>query len=175
MGHIPGPDEIRRGKPAVLDEEKVIETRMEINLGTDVLKLDLRGVLEKIYKLAQQNDPAVTMGSYDKTQIWAQPQELPRFGLDKLLQQRKRENKTETTLICLPALFYLQDSQAYYTNWTFKKLSTPEQNMVESRRVWGQTCGDNWLFSGSSSQILQVHHPSELARGQCSCGLFLPR
>ena len=45
------------------------------------------------------------MGSFDKTQILAQPQELPRTGLEELLLKCTRVNKSNSTLVIFIRIF----------------------------------------------------------------------
>ena len=102
---MPGPDDVRLGEPAVLDVERACDARIEMNLGPEVRGIAFRDVLLTIYTLAQQTDPAFVMGSFDRTQIWAQPQELPRTNLEDLLKQRTRTNRSDTTLVVYLHIF----------------------------------------------------------------------
>ena len=122
------PDEIRAGEPAVLDIENSIEARIEINYDPN-RPLHLRDILVTIFELALEIDPAVTIGSFDLPHVWAQPQEIPRRGLEDLLKKRVRQNKNHTTLI------------AYLRVYTSKKLldianTNPLRGYLRSNGIW---------------------------------------
>lgn len=91
------PNKVCKVEPAVLDIEVSHEARIGINLDLDVTTVYLHNILLNIYERAKKNYTSFIMGSFDRSIVWLQRQDLPKRGLEEQLKRNTRLNRSSKT------------------------------------------------------------------------------